>query len=327
MVAVLSRIAMAEDVDDGFRAYVDLFNVWARRLGPEFYVSNARLIRETAKLWPYRPRASGQRPFCVTDPDLPNKVPGVAWLYLFHADGRFREAALHHIPPEVPSGFHLFALAYRQNDWAEPVRHAAREAFRRVDTNVSAMAIASAALRLWIEAPKWGRCDANLILDMLRDPPVFRSAVGQIAREGTSSGLAALRQMLRHDDIDPHLSRLATSAHVPAIRRVALTTLASGEARILTGYTRVWVDKSMGHTRREPVFDIRPVTVEADAADLCLAALDDTATHVQAAALDGLMHLGKTDLIPAGRLDALADGPVYRLAWRADYIRRQRTGT
>jgi hypothetical protein len=58
--------------------------------------------------------------------------PDLAWLLLFHGNGRWREIALDRIADPPVSAFRFIAITLRLNDWVKQVRAAAVECARRV---------------------------------------------------------------------------------------------------------------------------------------------------------------------------------------------------
>jgi len=84
----------------------------------------------------------------LTEQDLLKKDPDYAWLFLFHYSGYIREAALDAIQTPPVSPFFFAALAWRLNDWVEPIRRAAKRCAERVLPLVSADVAANAALYL-----------------------------------------------------------------------------------------------------------------------------------------------------------------------------------
>src|SRR6187402_1518280 len=64
--------------------------------------------------------------------DLLRTVKGLEYVFLFHRNGYLREAALHKLDGAMPSAFFFAAVAYRLNDWVQPVRQAALQCALRM---------------------------------------------------------------------------------------------------------------------------------------------------------------------------------------------------
>lgn len=225
------------------------------------------------------------------DAAIPAATPALQTLLLFHPDGRRREAALHELATLSDSPFLVAAIVYRLNDWAGPVREAARGCALRLLPATDPAAIARALEVLLLRMPSWRRWQENrAVLDaiMAMEPVMDALAEGLCeARQGPMARL--LRHALAWPGLDPHLLDLAGRARLPAVRMVALRALIEGRAVWPVGYERVWVDKVYGIGRRavllaERPFD-RPVPVEA----LIRLGLDDRSAAPRRIAAEGLI--------------------------------------
>src|SRR3954447_19748412 len=90
-------------------------------------VGPARLVwmrLKKALEWPSRGVPCGQ--------ELLKSNNDFAWLFLFHPSGHLREAALDCINSPPTSPFFFSSLAWRLNDWVQPVRQAAERCAERV---------------------------------------------------------------------------------------------------------------------------------------------------------------------------------------------------
>ena len=94
-------------------------------------------IANAALLHNYRPRPSRVGLWLrlrtdVSDAERLLLTPGLASLFIFHRNGRVREAALARLSGGLPNPFLFAAVAWRLNDWVPQVRAAAVCCARRV---------------------------------------------------------------------------------------------------------------------------------------------------------------------------------------------------
>jgi hypothetical protein len=184
-----------------------------------------------------------------------------AWLFLFHPDGHVREAALYHTNTPPKSPFFLAALAWRLNDWVEPVRQAAKRCFKRISLEISPVVAAHAAVYLLERRFVWGRWrdEANILDLVFRRDDVIAALATQLQEQPTGPLAGCLRNALRYPSIDQYLPRLAAAAVQPAVRALAYQCLISGKATWLTGFEWVWVDKVYGLRRRVATLETREI--------------------------------------------------------------------
>lgn len=219
-------------------------------------------------------------------------TPGLSWLYIFHGDGRLREAALHRIGDPPPNAFLFAALAYRLNDWAEPVRIAAEACARRVFPRTPSSIVANAALHLLTQKQNWRRWGAEAAA---LDIALFRAdVVDQLASifqtEPAGALSSAMRQALRSPDMDRYLPDLLKTAAQPAIRAIALQSLIERRGIWLVGFRQEWIDKSLGRSRRVLAFEERPIEHAVPLADLVSAGAADRSAVVRKLAADALIR-------------------------------------
>jgi hypothetical protein len=233
-------------------------------------------------------------------------VPDLGWLLIFDYDGYVREAALKSLKNAPPSPFFFAAIAYRLNDWAAPVRLAARDCAQRILPEAEAEVVAGAALYLL------GRCDAWLRwggeLSVL-DEAFSRSDVGVSLSEmmirATAGPMArGLKLALRHANLDRHLPQIARQAQQPSVRAVAWQTLIDGRAHWPTGFGQEWIDKSLGVSRRVAISSHRDLPSKPPIEPLIREALRDRSAMVRRLAADRV--LANQSLFPD--LDAIAAG-------------------
>jgi len=171
-----------------------------------------------------------------------------AWLFLFHPSGHVREAALDCINSAPTSPFFFAALAWRLNDWVQPVRRAAERCAERVLHRTAADVAATAALYLLGRRLAWGRWsdEAKALDKVFERKDVMAGIALRLTRQPTGALATYLRQALRYPAIDEHLPRIASTAIQPSVRAVAYRCLISGKAAWTVGFEWAWIDKVYG---------------------------------------------------------------------------------
>ena len=193
--------------------------------------------------------------------------PGLARLFMFHGDGRIREAALRAWPGPLDSPFAFAALSYRLNDWAEPVRAAARDQASRLFPETDPAIIADAAFFMLAQVNQLGRWDdqdRQLVEAALYRADVLRALADRLMRRPQGPVGKVLRLALRKPGLDPFLHSFSREAQLPPVRAIALNTLVRRQASWFTGFDYEWVDKRYGRRRRVPVFAHRSIEHDLD---------------------------------------------------------------
>jgi hypothetical protein len=215
----------------------------------------------------------------------------LAWLFLFHPSGYLREAALYHITTPPTSPFFLSALAWRLNDWAEPVRQAAKRCVKHVAPDIAAAVAGDAAVYLLERRFVWGRWrDEGNILDLVftRDD-VLAALATRLQEQSTGPLAACLRHALRYPGMDQHLPRLAKAAVQPSVRAAAYKCLISGKATWPVGFEWSWIDKVYGLRRRIPTLEARDIQRDRPAADFVAAGIRDKSSFVRKVVADAMI--------------------------------------
>lgn len=222
-----------------------------------------RLIADLWSRWAHYHHPSPRDYFKQIDREVYtlDAFPTLAMLYLFHGDGRLREAALHRITPAMLSPFLFAVLPARLNDWAHPVRQEAAACMARVITPKALAKIAPAIPYLCLQTKSWRRWnEGRTVYQQIEAAPEIAAHMAQYLHTGRQGPLA--RQcytMLRHASMDEYLPILAASAATPAVRAAALSALLNGATRWPVGQKRQWIDKRYGHFRLETVWESRRV--------------------------------------------------------------------
>jgi hypothetical protein len=238
------------------------------------------------RLWPQ----SVPAPF-PSDRELLAANADLAWLFLFHPSGYLREAALCYITTPPTSPFFLAALAWRLNDWVEPVRQAAKRCVKHIAPDIAAAVAGDAAVYLLERRSVWGRWrDEGNVLDLVftRDD-VLAALATRLQEQSTGPLAACLRHALRYPGMDQHLPRLAKAATQPSVRAVAYKCLISGKAAWPVGFEWVWIDKVYGLRRRTPVLNTRPIQRDCPPINFVKTGIRDKSAFVRKVAADAMI--------------------------------------
>jgi len=225
------------------------------------------------------------------------RMPGLEYVFLFHRDGRLREAALLKITGGLPNSFLFAAVVWRLNDWGEPVRRAAERCASRSFPATDPSVVARTAAELLVRQASWSRWrDERAVLDEAFGRDDVAAHLAQlIAGEKTGPQASTLRYALRTSALDRHLEQIAHKAAQPSVRAVALHALIDGRAEWPSGTAWQWIDKSMGLRRRMTVFDHRLLTVNPSRTALIARGVKDKSAFVRRVALAGVIkHLPGT---------------------------------
>ena len=255
---------------------------------------------------------------------LMRRNPDYSWLFLFHPDGYVREAALHSINASPKSPFWFAALAWRLNDWVEPVREAARRCVDRIAAGLPAAMAADAAAYLLQRRLVWGRWrDEAEALDLVfaRDD-VLAALAMQLQERPTGPLGACLSNALRYPGIDKHLPQLAAAAIQPAVRAAAYRCLISGKAMWPVGFEWMWVDKVYGLRRRMPVLHTRTIQRDRPSADFVEPGIRDKSPFVRRVAADAMIAVRLEIPDEAPLIAHLATDQSSLVRSRADFLLR-----
>lgn len=210
--------------------------------------------------------------------------PALCFFFIFHGDGRLREAALKTWNEIPDSPFIFVALTYRLNDWVKQVRAAAYECAARLFPRTPADVIAEASFFLLPQIQyleRWGKRERRIVLSTLHSQIVMSALARRLMQRTPGRVSAVLRQALIRPGLDNALPSLANDAALPQVRAIALETLVMRRARWLTGYQYEWVDKHYGIRRRVPRFDQRPIEHQLNVEDLLVRASRDRSADVR----------------------------------------------
>lgn len=290
-----------------------------------------RFVRSEFSLYHRRTGVREVDALCRKEILAVEQLPGLSRVFMFHGDGRVREAALRNLEGPLISPASAYALFWRLNDWAAQVRNAAQDALQRSMPMTPAIVIIPALRALLPYVASWGRWshEGQQALDaMLMRQDVVQLLVEEIVTTRRAQLGLQFREICRNPGVDTHLERMLREARLPHIRAMALDVLLSRRAIWPTRERRqVWIDRSMGRYRYEQVFLKRDVTVTADPYALIVTGLKDRAAIVRKCAADGLIAL-RHDADIGPKLDeivaSLEDDPNAGVRERLDFFRRKR---
>ena len=233
----------------------------------------------------------------VSDTEQLLRTPGLEQLFIFHRDGRLREAALLRLSGGLPNSFLFAAVAWRLNDWAPPVRAAAVLCARRCFPATAPAVVAATAKALLVRRLTWVRwAHERQPLDEAFDRADVTKYLASIFIQTRTGPVATmLRHALSRPAIDIYLDEIARRAVQPTVRAVALETLIDRRAKWPIGYAWEWIDKSMGLRRRVIAFDNRGIDIATSRGALITRGVHDRSALVRRVALDAVMrHLPGT---------------------------------
>jgi hypothetical protein len=250
-----------------------------------------------------------------------SRTPGLDIVFLFCPDGYVREAALNQLA-SASSPFVLTAVAYRLNDWAEPVRRAAKVCAGRVFASAPVGAVAEAALFLTERKSFWTRGEAELALldGAFSRPDVVDALSGLILSGHTGAVSRAFSHALAGDVLDHRLLEFATRATNPAVRVIAARTLIDGKTSRRVGYDRQWLDKTYNLSRRVPRFASRPILRPQPVEALIALTANDRSAAVRRVAAEGLVRFRHEIRNPWPLLALLKDDRSQAVRQRIQFV-------
>ena len=237
-------------------------------------------------------------------------TPGLERLFLFHRDGRLREAALQRVSGGLDGPFGVAAVLWRLNDWVPQVRMAALSCARRTLPLTDGTVVANALAAVLVRQVSWGRWtdERAVLLDQLARPDVAMTIAQSIRVSASGAWVSVLRAAMPSPALDGELVRLVQEAAQPSVRAVALTALIDRTASWQAGWTWRWIDKSQGARRREPLIGHRPIFDCPARGRLVSIGVRDRSAVVRRAALAGVIrHLLGTGIGRAAAARLAAD--------------------
>ncbi|WP_314889170.1 hypothetical protein [Cardiobacterium hominis] len=258
-------------------------------------------------------------------PQQPNATPiWRTWLNLSHPDGRIREQTLHTLPARIPGTLYAILVLLRLNDWAAPVRAAARHRLADFAAATNPQHLAAAlthTLRHWTNWGRMQKAERQNALAVLLNDNVVTELVTILARSPAGPMIGLLSQLGQIAAIDPHLPYLAAQAIQPALRAKAYQSLLSGKTTWVAGKEQEWIERRHNLYRWRTHLDSRPLTITVEHDPTLQQAAADRSPIVRRVAADAIIaalpHLGPSEQHLATRL---AVDPNPSVAERGAYI-------
>ena len=223
------------------------------------------------------------------------------WLNLCHPDGYIREQALHALPARIPSTACVILVLLRLNDWAAPVRDAARHRLTAFAAATAPQHLATALgyiLRYWTS---WGRMS----------PASKQDALAVLLSDAVAAQLGQVAT------IDRHLPHIAAHAIQPGLGAKVYKSLLSGKTTWVAGKEQEWIERRHNLYRWRTHLDSRPLTITVEHDPTLRQAAADRSPIVRRVAADAIIaalpHLGPCE-------QHLAVDPNPSVAERGAYI-------
>ena len=306
------------------------YNACRARLSPWEVVRLDQQLREVhrkAALKKYRSKRSGvvARMLCVksqTPEQAIKSDPLIALLFVHSHDGRLREVAVRSMPVEDADTAAHTALLLRCNDWVPQVRTVAIDRLRDHAPNLSQAALAKLVVFALARVGIW-QCGGAEALAVLKDCPRWLSAMEEsFATQADGPLMHVLKRQILESTLDHALNRLARSARSPIVRSTASECVLTEHVRWKSGYTRQWINKPMGISRRVPIFEERDLEIDPrDCAAVIRAGARDTSAMVRKKVADKFVRDGARDFSEEVKL--LSEDPAASVRSRMEFFNRK----
>ena len=228
------------------------------------------------------------------------------------------------LPARIPGTLYAILVLLRLNDWAAPVRAAARHRLADFAAATNPQHLAAAlthTLRHWTNWGRMQKAERQNALAVLLNDNVVTELVTILARSPAGPMIGLLSQLGQIAAIDPHLPYLAAQAIQPALRAKAYQSLLSGKTTWVAGKEQEWIERRHNLYRWRTHLDSRPLTITVEHDPTLQQAAADRSPIVRRVAADAIIaalpHLGPSEQHLATRL---AVDPNPSVAERGAYI-------
>ena len=216
----------------------------------------------------------------------------LAWLYIFHGNGYYREAALKYIRGTPQSPFEFAALVYRLNDWVPEVRQSALHYATRQFPHTRADVVGDSALFVipYTEGFTHWTPEAQALLQATLFRPEVLSHLSQTLMAARSGRVShTLQYLLQCPSFDTYLPLLSKSAALPCVRARCTATLLRSRAQwrrrsVTAGQT----DSTEANTTHVETED-RALTIDVNFEETLAYAAKDKAAQIRKVAADALI--------------------------------------
>ena len=326
--AALGRVGRALELEDTpLQADVALILAELDGAPPDTVVPLENEIRHFGRMgwWQNKPSFLERLRSPKTKPgEVMTQLPAFAWLLLFHANGRLREAALARLPGPPTAPFLFAALAYRLNDWVPQVRSAAVESARRLFPLTSPDIVATASLALLDREFQWSRWDseAAALYDTLDRDDVATRVLDAFKRPASGPQARRFRLLARFPRYASAIPDLMRTAFDPTVRAVALAALLKRRVEWPVGYALEWINKASGTSRRVLKMEGRSLDHAFTLGELIEIGLRDPSGVVRRLAADAFTEAPDAPGHPEALLDLIVKDRSPAVRMRAAYMVR-----
>jgi hypothetical protein len=265
-----------------------------------------------------------------TDAEQLKSVHELEYLFVFHYNGRLRQAALEKINGALPAPFAAALILWRMNDWVPQVRQAALSCAQRTFPKTNAKILVTVVRRLLPRIGHWQRWGdtSKLVRDLLVRDDVRHLLVQHMMSGSAGSDARVFRQLLHDPAIDPYLENLAFKARNPMVRFLSAKAILTAKVSWQVGWKSVLHDRLEQNRRQEQVFEHRALEVNFDLVDLLPRLSVDPSPLVRSEVLEFVMR-HKAEFPTSTQIVAkLANDPSKAVRERAEFIlKRIKSGT
>lgn len=248
--------------------------------------------------------------------------PLSALLFLHSHDGRLREVAVRSMTVEDADAAAHTALLLRCNDWVPQVREMAIDRLGDHAPKLSQAALARLVVFALARVGIWQRGGAEA-LTVLKDCPLWLSAMEEaFATQADGPLVHVFKRQILEGTLDHALSRLARSARSPFVRSTAAECVLTEQVRWKSGYTRQWVNKPLGISRRVPIFEKRTLEIDPrNCAAVVRSGARDTSAMVRKKVADKFIRDGGKDF--REEVELLSEDPAASVRSRMEFFHRK----
>ena len=190
--------------------------------------------------------------------------PFSTWLDVISWDGYKREKTLRTLTGSAPNSFFLALTFRRLNDWAAPVREAARDKLPLIAKESDPLHVTDAicaTLSYWTSWGRIGELEKKSLLEI-----ISRKEIGEALKlrliSSTSGPMTSLfAQVGRTSILDKYLDEIAENAIQPSVRAKAYRSQLGGRMAWVEGWKWEWTDIRYCEGKSQPIVSERDLTI------------------------------------------------------------------